>query len=133
VKQIGIVASWIAGLVLMSGLLFFFTQNVQNDLFVKNVNTVLAENGEARRLNKTSVVKTSLGVWYRVEGREERAFVFYITHNGIFVPCITFTGEEKIEILPLNNHAKAVFQDIPKGFIAFHLKRIEKMKKELGQ
>lgn len=131
-KQIGIAVAWIAGLVLAGGLLFFFTQSTQNDIFVENVNKVLAQSGSTRQLGKTVAARTPLGAWYPIENSADRAFVFSIMHNGIFVPCIAFTsGGKEIEIFPLNNHAETVFPDIPKGVINVYSKRIEKLEKEL--
>ncbi|MDR2194855.1 MAG: hypothetical protein LBP19_10425 [Treponema sp.] len=134
-KNAGIVCAWIAGLLLCIWLLFFFTQSVQNDALIRAVNKTLAHTEDERRLDKEILGRTSLGNWYRFTstsgGFEGKALLFSIIDNGILISCLAFvpeTGEVagKIEILPLSNHARAVFNAIHQGVINIYRMRIEK-------
>ncbi|MDR0374922.1 MAG: hypothetical protein LBH85_04285 [Treponema sp.] len=134
-KNAGIVLAWIAGSLLAGWLLFFFTRSLQSDVFIQAVNKTLMQAEDTRRVEKNMLGRTSLGNWHRfvdADGQVEgNALLFSIFDNGILVPCIAFvpiTGENagKIEILPLNNHARAVFPYIHQGEIDIYRRRIEK-------
>jgi hypothetical protein len=135
VKNTGIVCAWIAGLLLCLWLLFFLTRSVQNDALIQAVNKTLAQTEDTRRLDKEVLGRTSLGTWYRFTGTsggfEGKALLFSIIDNGILVSCLAFipgTGEtaDKIGVLPLSNHARAVFNGIHRGVIDTYIRRIEK-------
>jgi hypothetical protein len=135
VKNTGIVLAWIAGSLFFGWLLFFLTRSLQGDMFIQAVNKTLSQTEETRRVEKNLLGRTSLGNWHRFVGAngevEGKALLFSIFDNGIMVPCIAFVpagGENagKIEILPLNNHARAVFPHIHQGELDIYRRRIEK-------
>ncbi|MDR1220315.1 MAG: hypothetical protein LBK73_12005 [Treponema sp.] len=134
-KNTGIVLAWIAGTLFVGWLLFFSTRSLQSDMFIQAVNKTLTQAEDVRRVEKELLGRTSLGNWYRFVGAngevEGNALLFSMFDNGILVPCIAFVsiaGENagKIEILPLNNHARAVFPYIHQGEIDIYRRRIEK-------
>jgi hypothetical protein len=130
-ENAGLVAAWIMGLILAGWLLFFLTRHIQTNTLARAVNKTLAQTEEVRRLELEPLGGNSLGTWFPVVGAEEsgggdRALLFSIIDNGIFAPCVAFVlNDGAIEILPLNNHAKAVFPRIPGGVIDMYRKRIE--------
>jgi hypothetical protein len=135
VKNTGVVLAWIVGALLVGWVLFFFTRSLQGDVFIRAVNKTLTQAEDTRRVESDLLGRTSLGVWYRFVGVngevEGKALLFTIFDNGILVPCIAFVpiaGENagKIEILPLNNHARAVFPHIHQGELDIYRRRIEK-------
>lgn len=134
-KNTGVVLAWIVGALFVGWLLFFFTRSIQSDVFIQAVNKTLTQAEDTRRVEKDILGRTSLGNWHRFVGAngevEGKALLFSIFDNGILVPCIAFVpvgGENagKIEILPLNNHARAVFPYIHQGEIDIYCRRIEK-------
>jgi hypothetical protein len=133
VKNIGILAAWIAGIILFGWFLLFFTQSVRNDRLMRSVNTVLSLSGDTRQLERsTSKTRENLGInkfgiWYTVADSDERVIVFTIMNDGISIPCIAIIDNDNgIEILPLNSYAKSVYEDIPKGRLDIYIRRIEK-------
>ncbi|MDR0556836.1 MAG: hypothetical protein LBG43_03050 [Treponema sp.] len=134
-KNTGIALAWIAGILLFGWLLFFLTRSLQVNVFIQAVNKTLAQAEDARHVEKEILGKTSLGNWRRFVGAtgevEGNALLFSMFDNGILILCIAFvpaTGENagKVEILPLNNHARAVFPYIHQGEIDIYRRRIEK-------
>ncbi len=133
-ENAGLVAAWIAALILAGWLLFFFTDTIQNNTLVDSANRVLEQAGDVRRLERRTLGRNSLGTWHRVvggaraeSGRAGQALIFSIMDNGIFVPCIAFVdvGGE-VNLFPLNSHAREVFPRIPEGVVDVYLKRIAK-------
>jgi hypothetical protein len=122
--------AWVVGILLFCCFLFVITQSVQNTVLIQAINKVLAQTEESRYLGEKIPGRSALGNWYQVcdaRGNPEgKALFFSIMDNGILIPCLAFTSGDGIDILPLNNHAKAVFKYIPQGVIDMYLRRIEK-------
>jgi hypothetical protein len=127
VKNTGITAAWIAGILLLGWLLFFFTTPLRNNALIQSVNRALSQTEETRRLERLLPKSASgLGNWYTVSGSENKAIVFSIMNDGMLIPCIAFVGSEKVEIVPLDGHAQSVFKRLPEGTINLYKQRIEK-------
>lgn len=132
-KDTGIVIGWIAGILLIGWLLFFFTQPLRGEALLRVANNAL-HSEEGQPLNELGQpltgVRSGLGVWYTVNGAqngEKRALVFPIMNEGISVPCAAFVSESgNVEIVPLNTHAKAVLEHLPHGVIELYTRRIAK-------
>jgi hypothetical protein len=128
-KDIGIFAAWIAGILLMGGLLWFFSQPIRNKLLMEQVNAVLALMERSPRLEETlprselPKTRVPLGSWYTLSGSSSRALVFAIMSEGIRFPCVALVSEAgKVdEIIPLAH--KRTF---PKGITAAYIRRIER-------
>ncbi|MDR0785920.1 MAG: hypothetical protein LBE74_08615 [Treponema sp.] len=125
-KNIGIIAAWIASVLLVGWFLFFFTQPVRNEILRRSINRLLIENGESGRLLVFPTRVSATGVWWTVSDTDERAVMFAIMDGGVPVPCIAFVNGADIEVKPLNNYAKTVYKRLSKGFIDIYIRRIEK-------
>jgi hypothetical protein len=126
-KNTGIIAGWIAGILLLGWLLSFFTTPLRNNALIQSVNRVLPQTGDTRRLERLLPKSASgVGNWYAVSGSESEAVVFSIMDNGVFISCVAFVDSEKVEIVPLDGHAQSVFKRLPEGVINLYKHRIEK-------
>jgi hypothetical protein len=125
-KNIGIVAAWIAGILLIGWLLFFFTQPARNEALRRSINRLLIENGDGDRLVVSSTSVSAAGVWWTVGDTDERAVMFTVMDGGIPAPYIAFVNGVDIEVKPLNNYAKTGYRHLSKEFIDIYIRRIEK-------
>jgi hypothetical protein len=125
-KNIGIIAAWIVGILSVGWLLFFLTQPIRNEVLRHSVNRLLMENGEGDRLLVSPIGVSATGMWWTVSDIDERALVFAVMYGGTPVPCIAFVKGIDIEVKPLNNYAKTVYKHFSKGFIDIYIHRIEK-------
>jgi hypothetical protein len=114
------------GILLVGWLLFFFTQPVRNEVLRRSINKLLMENSEYDRLLVSPDSVSATGIWWTVNGTDEKAVVFAVMDGGIPVPCIAFVNGIDIEVKPLNNYAKSVYKHLSKGFINIYIRRIEK-------
>lgn len=146
--DIAILAGWIAGLLLLAGLLWALTLPVKNRIMVRAVNNVFLERGDSRRVGESSSAAAShfgMGVWFPLidssGGRSPsdenafsangvRVFVFSFYADGSFFPCAAImTQEGKVgEFIPLNSHGERVIQRVSPGIQHIYAKRIEGMK-----
>ena len=125
-KDTKIIAVWIAGILLVGWLLFFFTQPVRNEILRRSINRLLVENGENDRLLVSPDGMSAAGIWWTLSDTDERAVMFAVMDGGIPVPYIAFVNGAAIEVESLNNYAKIVYARISKGLIDIHIRRIEK-------
>jgi len=141
-KDTAILLGWIAGLVLLAGLLWFLTQPYRNQAFLKAINQVLEESGDARRflepLSPGIAGAFGVGAWYTVTGGEARpgsaapsggfrAYVFTFFGEGSFFPCAAIVNPEGkiVEFVPLNSHGKRMIKMISSGVLKIYEQRIE--------
>jgi hypothetical protein len=125
-RNTGIIAMWIAGILLAGWLLFFFTQPICNEILRRSINRLLTENNESDRLLVSPTSVSVAGVWWTVSDPDRRAVMFTVIDGGIPVPCIAFVNGVDIKVEPLNNYAKIVYERLPKGLIDIYIRRIEK-------
>ena len=154
VKDAAIFLGWIAGLVLIAGLCWFFTQPVRNLFLQKAVNRVLEQSGDTRRLDTPLLIKTPspLGSWFSVielPGRqkagnsspvsgapgsetgpfpeETKAFVFSFIGGGFFFPCVAIVTPEGTvkEFIPLGKYGKRMINQLSPGVLRIYTRRIE--------
>jgi len=139
VKDAAIFLGWIAGLVLIAGLCWFFTQPVRNVFLQKAVNRVLEQSGDVRRLDAPLLIKSPgpFGSWFSVfeppgrpaAGSSEgtKAFVFSFIGGGFFFPCaaiVTPEGTVK-EFIPLNKYGERMIKQVSPGILRIYARRIE--------
>ena len=130
-KDAAILAGWIAGLILIAGLLWVFTQPVRERFILNAVNQVLEQSGDSRRL-ETPISPGALGAgvsrlgsWYTMTGGT-KAFVFAFIVEGTFFPSaavVTPEGSVK-EFIPLNNHAERMLRRISPKVLELYSRRI---------
>ena len=130
-KDTAIFAGWIAGLLLIAGLVWFFTQPVRNNIVQNAVNHALEQSGDPRRLqaplpsgNLASGV-SRMGLWYDMGGGY-RVFVFAFIAEGTFFPAAAVLAPQGIvqEFIPLNNHAGRMFRRISPQILELYSRRI---------
>ena len=149
-KNAGIVFGWIAGLVLIAGLLWFFTQPVRNRFLVRAANLVLEQSGDYRRLGETALSSKASGSfvsgsWFSVipaaqagysadlqSGRGRlpggtKAFVFTLIGEGYFFPCLAIVSPQgKVEeFIPLGIHGERMMKRVSAGLLRIYSRRIE--------
>ncbi|MDR3341732.1 MAG: hypothetical protein LBT14_02900 [Treponema sp.] len=132
-KDIGILIGWIAGIILLGGALWFFTQSIRTEVLWRGVTMVWKE--DFRRLDapiprhglpgKTSL----LGSWYTMVNSESRVLVFSIMADGIPAPCIAVVSPagrvDTQNIIPVNSYSKQILEHLPRGIIKTYIRRIE--------
>jgi len=137
-RDAAIFAGWIAGLLLIAGIIWFFTQPVRDRFMVTAVNQVLQQSGDSRRLlapippGALHAGASRLGSWYIMGGLPElpegtKAFVFTFIAEGTFFPSLAIvvpggTGVE--EFIPLTNHGQRMFQRISPEILKLYSRRI---------
>jgi hypothetical protein len=131
VKKYGPCAAWIGGVLLVGGLLWFFTQPLRSALLITSVNAVLTRNGETRLLESPlaprGIPGKALGTWYTLRNTSERALVFSIPRGGLFASCVALVSETgTLEVLiPLSENAVQVLETLPASVLGTWRGRIE--------
>jgi hypothetical protein len=134
VRHMGIFAGWIAVLVLAGSFLWGFTQPVRNRILLTSVNRVLAAGTTIEDLRLEQPVSpwrmpgraSQVGTWYTTTAKAW-AVVFPLMTDGIFSPVLgVISAEGTVEaLIPLSNHAAAVFSRLPRGALQVYIRRIE--------
>jgi hypothetical protein len=132
-KDTGILTAWIAGIILIAGLAWFFTQSTRNYFLRMAVNRVLERSGDSRRLGSPlPAVKSGLGSWFTATSGGivldgSRVYVFAFIGEGTFFPCAAVLSPEGRvnEFIPLNNHGTRIMRRISPGILGIYTRRIE--------
>jgi len=138
-KDAAILAGWIAGLVLIAGLLWFFTQPLRSRILMNAVNQVLEQSRDPRRLGAQvssgalNYGVSRLGAWYTIteaQGRNHagsRVFIFAFIGEGTFFPCAAVVAPDGRvrEFIPLNNHGERMLRRISPEILRLYSRRIE--------
>jgi hypothetical protein len=129
-KDRAILLGWVAGLVLISIVLWSFSYPFRAVSLMRATNRVLIAMDDERRLAAPIAHPpaglTPLGCWYQVLDSNSNFFVFAIMRDGILVPCgaeVTEKGE--VHIIPLGSHARQIMERIPQSVIQIYIHRIE--------
>ncbi|MCL2809521.1 MAG: hypothetical protein FWD24_05590 [Treponema sp.] len=131
IKDKVILSCWVAGLLLLISVLWIATTPLQANYLLRNVNNVLLNNNDSRRISEYIHVKNRkteiLGYWYQMYNSAEKMFVFTVFQNGILIPlgAIVSTYGEVEEIIPLSAHAVQVFDGLPESILQMYIIRIE--------
>jgi hypothetical protein len=132
-KRWGIFLAWFLGLLILGGLLWFFTQPVRNRVMIRSVNRVLTLYGEDSRLEKTLSPwampgrAAQAGTWFSVVNSEKRGIVFSIMQGGTmgsFLGIIS-PGGTVDALIPLGNNAVKMKDQLPEGIRRIYIRRIE--------
>ncbi|MDR0624128.1 MAG: hypothetical protein LBG10_06830 [Treponema sp.] len=133
IKDWAVFFGWIGGLIIIGGIVWSLTQPVRIRGLMRSANRVLSLEKDPRRLKAPLPVSRPsgragpLGTWYTLEDSGDTFFVFTILRDGILVLCGAQVSPEGkvVEIVPLSDHAKQVFDDISGGVIQTYIRRIE--------
>ena len=134
-RDTAILSGWVAGLILIAGLLWFFTQPVRSRVLFQAVNYALEQSGDSRRLQSplsSADIRLNAsrnGFWYTITGgeAERRAFVFAFIAGGTFFPCAALVSPEgKVEeFIPLGSHAERIFARLSPEVFTLYARRVE--------
>jgi hypothetical protein len=132
-KDAGFLTAWIAGIILVAGLSWFFTQSTRNYFLRMAVNRVLERSGDSRRLGSPlPAAKSGLGSWFNTTSGGivpdgNRVYIFAFIGEGTFFPCAAVLSPQgKVnEFIPLNNHGTRIMKRIPPGILDIYTRRIE--------
>ena len=140
-KDAAILVGWIAGLIIIAGLCWFFTQPVRDAFLIKAVNKVLEQSNEPRRLGEPLPARSlGMGSWFTMTEAVKRrdagtgpllegtkAYVFVLIAEGNFFPCAAIVSPEcKVEeFIPLNSHGKRIIKQFSSGILRVYASRIE--------
>lgn len=133
-KDAAILAGWVAGLVLIAGITWFFTQPVR-DQFTRNaVNYALEQSGDSRRLgapvpsSALNAGVSRMGSWFTMTGSPEgtRVFVFPFIVGGTFFPsaAVVSPAGTTLEFIPLTAHGRRMFQRVSPEITRFYSRRV---------
>ncbi|MDR3171702.1 MAG: hypothetical protein LBU17_08775 [Treponema sp.] len=132
-KDMGILIGWIAGLILIGCLLWFFTQPIRIQILWSSLARVWQE--DSRRLDAPiprgglPEGVLSLGTWYTLVDSENRALVFSIMADGMQAPCIAVVSPTGTvvegDLIPVNRYSKQILEQLPRGIRNIYLRRIE--------
>ncbi|MDR1031306.1 MAG: hypothetical protein LBL76_10610 [Treponema sp.] len=134
-KARGLFIGWIAGILVAGGGVWFYTQPLRSTILLQTVNQVLESIQDSRRLEEliphpVSWGRIPWGSWYTLVDSEDRAVVFSVMNQGIFIPCMAVvsasTGKVVDDtILPLTKQPEQTLKQIPRGIITSYIRRIE--------
>jgi len=131
IKDIAILAGWIAGLLFLIALIWFFTQPLQAYHLLRAVNGSLIASGDSRRvtqyINQGGKRADILGYWYSMYNTTDKMFVFAAFQDGILVPlgAVVSDNGRVDDVIPLSAHAIQVFDKLPQSIISMYVARIE--------
>ena len=137
VKNSAIVSGWIAGLLLIAALSWYFTQPIRAVFLQRAVNRVLEQSGDSHRLGNPLFAGSSgaLGSWFlaRETGGNASApegtkvFVFAFMGGGFFFPCaaIVTPGGRVEEFIPLCSYGERMMKRVSPGILRIYTRRIE--------
>ncbi|MCL2833653.1 MAG: DUF3821 domain-containing protein [Treponema sp.] len=131
-KDTAIFFGWIAGLLVIGGLCFFLTGSLRSDLLQSSINRAWAQSGVAYRLQapadpgSVSPALSRLGSWYTID-EENRALVFTLVSDGIFLPCAAIVDSQgkTVKMLPLSSSGDKIFDRVPDKVKLLYQRRIE--------
>jgi hypothetical protein len=129
----GIFAAWIAVILLLGSLSWFFTQPIRGRILLNSVNRVLTTSGLSLRLEAPILPwqmpgrATRLGSWFTLANSEDWGLVFPIMFDGIPASffAVVSPGGAVNALVPLSNHSAKVLDRLPPETLRIYTRRIE--------
>jgi hypothetical protein len=117
-KDSMILTAWIVGILVIGGLLWFFTQDVRDNRMVRRVNSILIENNDSRRLfsrlpeNSKSENPFQNYQRYTLSPSKEVAVIMSMYDNTVPAVCAAFLNAqgEVTDFVPLDFHSAQVME-----------------------
>ena len=128
-KDSMIIIGWAVGLILLSGLCWYFAQPVKTRFLMNSVNQILEQSGDRRRVSEPIPMEISrmsgLGRWYNFSDGT-RVYIFTFIGEGAFFPCAAvMMADGRIEeFIPLGRHSTRMFQRVSPEIINIYAQRI---------
>jgi len=130
--------AWIGSIILLGGILWFFTQPYRTRLLTQTVNKTLARYAGRERITEQPIFPGNPavgGIWFELTNSNGRAFVFTMMHNGNSAACVALTdpdGRVKT-ILPLGSNSEQITEELPQPVFNFYANRIgDDVRKRFG-
>ncbi|MDR1429847.1 MAG: hypothetical protein LBI85_06110 [Spirochaetaceae bacterium] len=131
VKEWGVIAAWIGGILLLNTLLWVFTGAVREERFIQTVNRSLSETNDPRRIRKIQDKKAApsgaFAHWYELEDGTGKAAVFSVLSGGVPASCLaTVSQDGKVTgIIPLSGHSARVLEAMPQSILGIYRRKLE--------
>jgi hypothetical protein len=140
VKDWGLFAAWIGGLVLIGILLWALTGSLRSQIMAASANKVLDRSGIPYRLDRAISAlgkpgrAMQLGSWFTLENTGGRAVVFpLIAGPNTAAAMALLSPEGKVELLvPLGTGSAQLFETLPAGTVQIYIRRAEEAHALLG-
>jgi hypothetical protein len=132
-RRTGVFLAWIGGIILLGGLLWFFTQPVRNRALIRSVNRILAASEAPWRLEAALSPwgmpgrASQLGTWVTLDDPEVRGVVFPVISDGLLSSCLAVLSPQgQVEaLIPLSGHARRTLDSISPGALGIYVRRVE--------
>jgi hypothetical protein len=130
-KTAGLWAAWAAGIFLLSGLLWLFTQNVREARLINTANKSLESQGYEFRVEKSPAERNGrlalLGYRLVLADTGETCVIFSMFSGGIPASCLAVLSEEGAvrEMVPLSRHGQKILGRMPTDILNIYKHRIE--------
>lgn len=125
--------AWAGGILILGGLLWFFTQNFRDSRMISTINKVLAEKDDQRRLN--SRIKQMAGPGKAILNNQRFTLVnsrglgvvFIMYDESVPASCLALLNESGVidRIIPLDSHSAQLLGRFPAGKLDMYKKYIE--------
>jgi hypothetical protein len=139
-KDSAVFAGWIAGLILISALCWFLTQNVRAEFLLRSVNRFLSQVEQSKSFGELDAPipfkdmdrdTPRIGSWFSLKNKEGyKVLVFSLISGADFLPCaaVVNTRDKVEDIVPLSSHAARFLEKAPSGVLQVYIRRIEGVK-----
>ncbi|MDR2900153.1 MAG: hypothetical protein LBV20_01345 [Treponema sp.] len=130
---------WILGILLVGGLLWYFTQDFRENRMLRTINAILIQNSDTRRLQSTLPDDPKSKRIYQNYQRfslvnsSDRAVIITMYDNTIPSLCAIFIDNNGMvrDILPLDNHSAQVMERMEKTKLDVYIKHIEENEQQI--
>jgi hypothetical protein len=129
----GVLAGWIAGLLVLTIVPWALTENYRNQVLEKEINAVLSKNEKTLHLDrkitpwKMPGSAMQAGTWWTMHGSENFAVMFPVMEDGVFSPFIAIINEQNtVEMfLPMTLQGKSVLKKLKVNVKNIYTRRLE--------
>jgi len=126
IKDRLIFTAWIAGIILITSLIWVFTLNTRNNILLNSVNLVLEQNNGRLSGSLPGAGSHRMGISFPA-GSNGSIIVFSFIAEGIIFPCIAVLDENgKVqEFIALNKQGQNILSRVSPTILALYSRRIE--------
>jgi hypothetical protein len=123
-----IAGGWIVGILIIGGLLWYFTQDFRENRMLRTINAVLIQNNDKRRLQSALDDQR-----FSVVSSNGTAVLMTVYNNSIPSVYAVFLDEEGAmnDILPLDNHSAQALERLEKVQLDMYIQDAEEHEKRV--
>jgi hypothetical protein len=134
-----IFSGWIVGILVVGGLLWFFTEDFRDDRVIRTINAILINNNDDRRLQSGLPDDNTSGTFFQnyqrfsLLGSGGTVVVATAYHSSIPFVFAAFIDQNGniYDILPLGNHSVQVMERIDQKNLDVYTIHIEEHEKQI--